>query len=63
MGKMKQYTLDNEKELEDAHTENLANFYDIQNLWHPDYGHVLVNGELTENGKKYFEDQRKKYQK
>lgn len=34
------------------------NFSDSTDLYHPDYGWILKDKILTEEGKKYFEDQK-----
>lgn len=32
-------------------------------MFHPDYGWIRKDGETTESGLKYFEDQKEKYQR
>ena len=39
--------------------KTIDNFGPAKDLYHPDYGWILKDGELTPEGKKYFDDQKR----
>lgn len=47
-----------EEILEAAILKVLENFGAPEDLYHPDYGWILVDGKTTEAGKRWYKDQK-----
>ena len=46
----------------EAAIRNANNFGPTPDMFHPDYGWIFRNNELTDAGVKFFEDQEAKYE-
>jgi hypothetical protein len=50
------------EEMEEAAIQNAGNFGPARDMWHPDYGWILLDGELTGAGKRFYENQKKQFE-
>lgn len=52
-----------ENEIEAAHLANLANFGPARDMFHPDYGWILVDNVVTPEGILFWHDVEDRYNK